>query len=87
LILKASNELAEAVKLCQKIEKNFSGTHVRRIAKILRSGIEMPTLSLQAKTVMPPANEAFTITTKNLKKVYFHIYQVNPQQLKDEFIS
>ncbi|UCC96142.1 MAG: hypothetical protein JSW40_05190, partial [Candidatus Omnitrophota bacterium] len=49
-ILKAANNLAEAVKLCQKIEKNFPGTHASRHAKILRSGIEMPTLSLQAKT-------------------------------------
>ncbi|UCC96065.1 MAG: hypothetical protein JSW40_04750, partial [Candidatus Omnitrophota bacterium] len=34
-----------------------------------------------------PANEALTITTKNLEKVYFRIYQIDLQQLKDEFIS
>ncbi len=87
VILNGAYKLAEAVELCKKIEKSFSGTHASGRAKILRSRIQAPTLSLQVKTVMPPANEAFTITTKNLEKVYFRIYQVNPQQLKDEFIS
>jgi hypothetical protein len=36
---------------------------------------------------MPPANEAFTITTKNLEKVCFRIYRVDPQKFKDEYIS
>ncbi|MBN2120638.1 MAG: hypothetical protein JW734_06255 [Candidatus Omnitrophica bacterium] len=87
VILNGANKLAEAVKLCEKIERDFPGTHGSRHAEVLRSSIQMPQLSLKTKTVMPPANEAFTITTKNLKKVYFRIYQVDPQQLKNEFKS
>ena len=84
LILHDSGNLAEAAKLCEKIEKSFSGTHASRHAKTLRSRIQTPTLSLRARTIMPPAVEAFTITTKNLEKVYFRIYRTEPQELKDE---
>ncbi|MCM8800467.1 MAG: hypothetical protein NC912_00410 [Candidatus Omnitrophica bacterium] len=87
VILKDANKLAEAVRLCEKIERDFPGTHGSRYAEALRLKIQIPQLSLKAKTVMPPANDAFTITTKNLKSVYFRIYQVTPEELKDEFIS
>ncbi len=87
VILNGANKLAETVKLCRNLERDFPGTHGSRHAEALRSNIQMPQLSLQAKTVMPPANEALTITTKNLKAVYFRIYQVIPQELKDEFKS
>ncbi len=87
LILNDTGKLAEAAKLCEKVEKSFPGTYASRHAKALRSRIQTPTLSLRAKTVMPPANEAFTVTTKNLEKVYFRIYQVDPQELKDELTS
>ncbi|MFC1712512.1 alpha-2-macroglobulin, partial [Candidatus Poribacteria bacterium] len=86
VILNGANELVEAVRLCEKVEKDFPDTHGSRHAKALRSRIQTPTLSLQAKTVMPPADEAFTVTTKNLKKVYFRIYRVDPQKVKDEHI-
>ncbi|MFC1703307.1 MG2 domain-containing protein [Candidatus Omnitrophota bacterium] len=85
VILNAAGKLAEAVELCEKVEKNYPDTHASRHAQTLRSRIQMPSLNLQAKTVMPPAHEAFTLTTKNLKKAYFRIYQVDPQQLKNEF--
>ena len=87
VILNSANKFTEALKLCRNLEENFPGTHASRHAQVLSSTIQIPQLSLKAKTVMPPANEAFTITTKNLKAVYFRIYQVNPQILKDEFIS
>jgi len=86
LILSGANKLAECVKLCKKIEKSFPGTHASHHARALRARIQTPSLSLQAKTVMPPASDAFTITTKNLQEVYFRVYQVNPQQLKSDFI-
>lgn len=84
VILRHADELAEAVKLCEKIEANFPGTHASRHAKILRSRIQTPELNLQAKTVMPPASEAFTVTSKNLKKVYFRVYDIDPEKLRDE---
>jgi uncharacterized protein YfaS (alpha-2-macroglobulin family) len=87
VILNEESKLAEAVELCEKVEKNFPNTHASRHAKILRSGIQMPSLSLQAKTVMPPANEAFTITAKNLKKIYFRVYGVDPKKIKDELMG
>ncbi len=82
-----AGELAEAVKLCEKVEKDFPNTHGSRHAKTLRSQIQMPSLSLQAKTVMPPANESLTIITKNLKKVYFRLYKIDPQKIKDELTN
>jgi len=86
-ILNSAGKLAEAVKLCEEIEKNFPGSYASYHAEALRSRIQMPTLNLKVKTVMPPANEAVTITTKNLKKVYFRLYKINPHEVKDEFIS
>ncbi|MDP2923336.1 MAG: alpha-2-macroglobulin family protein [Candidatus Omnitrophota bacterium] len=83
-ILNSNNEFLEAVKLCEKIEKDFSGTYAAIHAKRLRLQIQMPQLTLQAKTVMPPAKEAFTITTRNLKKVYFRLYRIDPEKLKEE---
>ena len=87
VILNGANKLAEAVELCERIEKSFPGTHASRHAQALRSRIQMPTLSLHAKSVMPPATDAFTLTTKNLGKIHFRIYHVDPQELKNEFIS
>jgi uncharacterized protein YfaS (alpha-2-macroglobulin family) len=84
LILNRSNELVETVELCEELEKNFPNTYGSENAETLRLDIQMPKLSIQAKTVTPPASEAFTITTKNLKTVFFRVYQVTPQTLKDE---
>ncbi len=87
VILYGANKFAETVKLCEKIEKNFPGTNASRHAQAMRSRIQMPILNLQAKTVMPPANKAFTLNTKNIKKVYFRLYRINPEDLKNEYIS
>lgn len=87
VILNEESKLAEAVELCEKVEKNFPNTYASKHAKILRSQIQMPSISLQAKTVMPPANEAFTITAKNLKKIYFRVYRIDPQKIKDELMG
>ncbi|MFH0732635.1 MAG: alpha-2-macroglobulin family protein [Candidatus Omnitrophota bacterium] len=87
LILKDTDKLVEAVKLCEKIEKDFADTDFCYHAQALRSQIQMPACQLQVKTAMPPGAGAFTITTKNLKKVYFRIYPVEPRELKQEYIS
>jgi len=87
VILNAENKLVEVVRLCEKIERDFSGTHASRHAKTLRSRIQMPTLYLRAKTVLPPAREAFTITTRNLERVYLRLYHIEPDRLKDEYLS
>ncbi|HEX9916424.1 MAG TPA: MG2 domain-containing protein, partial [candidate division Zixibacteria bacterium] len=87
MILNSDNKPAEVVTLCERIERTFPGTHASRHAQALRSQIQMPTLYLVAKTVLPPAQGAFTITTKNLKKVYFRIYRINPEELKGRYIN
>jgi uncharacterized protein YfaS (alpha-2-macroglobulin family) len=87
VILNADGKLAEAVKLSRKIERDFPNTHASRHAQTLRSRIQMPLLSLQVKTVMPPASKAITINTKNIKNVYFRLYHINPENLKNEYIS
>jgi len=87
VILNSAQKLAEAVKLCRKIERDFPGTHASRHAQTLRSRIQMPLLNLQVKTVMPPAYKAITINTKNIKNVYFRLYRINAENLKNEYIS
>ena len=73
-----------AVKLCERIEEEFSHTYASRKAESLRARIQMPTLNLQVKTVMPPAKEVFTVTTRNLEKIYFRVYKIDPYGLKNE---
>ena len=87
MILNTENRPVEVVKLCERIERTLPGTYASGHAQALRSQIQMPTLYLTAKTVLPPAQGAFTITTKNLKKVYFRIYRINPEKLKNEYVS
>lgn len=77
-------KFAEAVELCITIEKKFSGTRGARRAQFLRSQIEMPVLSLQVKTVLPPGKDALSLATKNIKKVYFRLYNINADAVKKE---
>jgi uncharacterized protein YfaS (alpha-2-macroglobulin family) len=84
-ILYHEGKLAEAVDLAETIERKFGGTHGSRHAEALRSQIEMPSLSLQVKTVVPPGKGAFTITTKNLKQVHFRLYRLFPDRVRDEY--
>jgi uncharacterized protein YfaS (alpha-2-macroglobulin family) len=86
VLLNSENNQLEAVQLCEKIERNFPGTHASRHAKTLRSRIQMPTLYLRAKTVPPPGQEALSITARNLKRVYFRLYRVDPEELKKEYL-
>lgn len=87
VILNSENNPLEAVKLCEKIEKEFPGTHAARHAKSLRARIQMPTLYLRAKTVLPPGREALTITTRNLTRVFFRFYRLEPGSLKETYLQ
>lgn len=73
-----------AVKLCEKIEKDFPGTYGAMHAKKLRLQIQIPELKLEVRTVMPPAKQAFTITTRNIKTVYFRLYRIDPEKLSTD---
>ena len=84
VIFNGSGKAAEAVRLCEQIEKDFPGTYAARRAEVLRSGIQMPQLSFVTKAVMPPAKDALTINTKNIKEVYFRVYRVSPAEIKKE---
>ncbi|MCK4533299.1 hypothetical protein KAU39_05885, partial [bacterium] len=83
-ILNDDKEYLAAVKLCERIEEKFPHTYASRCAASLRAGIQMPTLNLQVKMVMPSAEKAFTVTTRNLEKVYFRVYKIDPYGLKEE---
>ncbi|MFC1752728.1 alpha-2-macroglobulin [Thermoproteota archaeon] len=87
VILNSIGKVFDTVKLCKKIEKEFSGTNSSERAKVLRIGIEMPQLSLQANNVVPPAKDAFIVTTKNIKDVYFRFYKMDPNELRNEYTS
>ena len=84
VIFNGSGKLAEAVRLCEQVEKDFPGTYAARRAEALRSGIQMPQLSFVTKAVMPPAKDALTLNTKNVKEVYFRVYRVSPEEIKKE---
>lgn len=87
VILNTEGKLAEVVRLCNDLEENFPRTYARHRAETLRLSIQIPYLSLQAKTTAPPAKKSLTITAKNLKKVYFRLYRVTPEELKKEYIK
>ncbi|MFH1313224.1 MAG: alpha-2-macroglobulin family protein [Candidatus Eisenbacteria bacterium] len=86
-ILNGEGKLVEAVNLAKEIERKFGGTDAGRRAEALRSRIEMPTLSLTVKTVMPPAKGAFTVMAKNLKQVHFRLYRLDPDDVKREYMA
>lgn len=75
-------EFSEVVKLCKKIEKDFSKTHSAARAVNLREGIELPSLSMTVQTVLPPGREAITVNTRNLKEVNFRFYKIDPESFK-----
>jgi uncharacterized protein YfaS (alpha-2-macroglobulin family) len=85
-ILYSDGRLVEVVELTREIERKFGGTHGSRHAQALRSRIEMPSLNLEVKTVVPPGKGAFTVTTTNLKEVNFRLYKLVPDRVRDEYI-
>jgi uncharacterized protein YfaS (alpha-2-macroglobulin family) len=84
-LLNLNEEYVSAVKLCEKVEKEFSETYASAHAKKLRLQIQKPVLNLKAKTVLPPAKDTFEITTRNLKEVYFRIYMIDPEKHKNTY--
>ncbi|GAG29337.1 unnamed protein product, partial [marine sediment metagenome] len=65
-----------------RIEKDFPKTRAASRAKRLRLQIEMPRLSMNIKTAMPPGSDAISINTRNLKKIYFRLYSIDPDKLR-----
>jgi uncharacterized protein YfaS (alpha-2-macroglobulin family) len=86
-ILRSENKLVEAVRLCRIVERDFPGTHASRHAEILRSQIQMPALNLRVKHALPPAREALIVTTRNIKRIYFRLYRIEPHQMKEEMLG
>ncbi len=77
-------QYSQAVELCQQVEKDFPKTHGARHCRMLRSRIEIPELTLTLTPVRPPGKEAISLTTRNLKNVYFRVFRMNPEQLRKE---
>jgi uncharacterized protein YfaS (alpha-2-macroglobulin family) len=87
VLLNSESNPLEAVRLCEMIERDFPGTHASRHAKSLRSRIQMPSLYLRAKTALPPGREALAITARNLTKVFFRLYRIEPESLKKSYLQ
>ncbi|MBN3039519.1 MAG: hypothetical protein JW867_00150 [Candidatus Omnitrophica bacterium] len=83
-ILNNNKKPLEALRLCKRIEKEFSNSFFAKKAKSLRLNIELPHLQLSVKNSLPPAKDSFTLTTKNLKKVHFRLYRLEPYGYKNK---
>jgi len=71
LIMNAENRPLEVVRLCERVERDFPGTHASRHAKTLRSQIQMPALYLRARTVLPPARGSTPLSLIDSKMSIF----------------
>lgn len=77
------DEPLKAVKLCERIEASLPGTNASSLAKILRTNVQRARLNLKVKRTMPQVPRPFTLTTRDLKKVYFRIYRVDPYAIRE----
>jgi len=84
VLLDAGEEYVEAVKLCRKLEDRYPDTYDGYQAKILRANIEEPRISLEARTVLPPAKGALEVKTRNVELMHFRLYTIDPDTLRKE---
>lgn len=84
-ILNHESEFLEAVRLCERIERDFPGTHGSRHAEALRSSIQMPQLYLNTRAGIFLRKQAFDLNARNLKTVYFRAFRMDPDRLRQEY--
>lgn len=80
-LLDGESRFAETVELCQKIEKDYPALRAAKYAAKLRTQIQLPVLSLSAKFVPPQSRDALRVNTRNLDKVYFRLYRIDPEEI------
>jgi uncharacterized protein YfaS (alpha-2-macroglobulin family) len=81
-LLSQDGRYAEAVELCREVEKNWPSLLAAKRCAKMRSQIELPTLGVTAKFVPPGGRDAFRVDTRNLDKVFFRLYRVDPEELR-----
>ena len=84
ILLKGLQKYGEAVKIFKKVENLSSNEYARYISELLRKELESPSIILEAKPVPPPGKGGLKITTRNLKKVYFSAYKIDPDKYRKE---
>ncbi len=75
----------EAVDMCLDVEDRYAGTYSAYEAKKLRKEIEEPRMEVQARTAMPPANDALTLRTRNKDRAWFRAYAIEPREYREKY--
>jgi hypothetical protein len=84
-ILDTLGEHAQAVELCEELERNYGKTDAALRATALRADIQRPAVWLKAKTAMYSSPQPFIVTARNLKRVYLRMYPIDPYAYRQLF--
>ncbi|MBW2263496.1 MAG: hypothetical protein JRG91_16155, partial [Deltaproteobacteria bacterium] len=84
VIHESAEEYVEAVDMCKKVEDRYSKTYSSYASKVLRMNILEPYLNIEARTSLPPAKGFLKTETRNLDKVHFRAYAIDPDLHRTE---
>jgi len=72
----------KAVEICESIIDKYSGNYFAISCQKLLEQIKRPQLSMSVKNSLEPGTDSIDITSRNLKKVNFRLYKVDPYEIK-----
>lgn len=79
--LNADQRFEETAALCRRVEKDWPALRAAKHCAKIRASIELPVLNMTAKFVAPGARDALRVNTRNLDKVFFRLFRVEPDEL------
>ena len=81
-IYREQREYKKALELLKEVTEKYAGTYTAYLAAGMLAEIEKPYLCVTASQCLPPAKNAITVETKNLKEVYFRAYAIDYRDFK-----
>ncbi|MBN1796957.1 MAG: hypothetical protein JW822_00150 [Spirochaetales bacterium] len=86
-ILNEQGRYAEAMDLCEQLEKQYPETEGASQSAALRLKIQLPYLYLEADNLLPSQAKTVTLHARNLDQVYFRMYKPDLNRLVTDYDS
>ena len=80
-------DFKNAVNICKTIISKYRKSIFIQKAEILKTEIETPILSINTQDILANTSANVPVSVRNLKKVFFRIYKIDPQQYKKEYMD
>jgi len=76
-------EYVKAVSICERIISEYPGNYFAISCQKLLEQIKSPKLSMSITHSLAPGKDSIHINSRNLKKVNFRLYKVDPYEVKE----